>query len=98
MPASPRGVAERSESFKIMIAGGNHSMIKKPRTQKILACTIHRSILLRELRAAEQATRVIYKLPLSGAAAANEEHPLDLPTAGEGVYQIIPRSSGSQLR
>ena len=27
--ASPGGVAERSESFKIMIAGGNHSMIKK---------------------------------------------------------------------
>ena len=25
----PRGVAERSESFKIMIAGGNHSKIKK---------------------------------------------------------------------
>ena len=27
--ASPGGVAERSESFKIMIAGGNHSKIKK---------------------------------------------------------------------
>ena len=27
--ASPEGVAERSESFKIMIAGGNHSKIKK---------------------------------------------------------------------
>ena len=27
--ASPGGVAERSESFKIMIAGGNHSTIKK---------------------------------------------------------------------
>ena len=28
-PWLPRwGVAERSESFKIMIAGGNHSMIK----------------------------------------------------------------------
>ena len=27
--ASPRGVAERSESFKIMIAGGNHSKIRK---------------------------------------------------------------------
>jgi len=25
----PRGVAERSESFKIMIAGGNHSKIRK---------------------------------------------------------------------
>ena len=28
-PASPWGVAERSESFKIMIAGGNHTEIKK---------------------------------------------------------------------
>jgi len=27
--ASPGGVAERSESFKIMIAGGNHTEIKK---------------------------------------------------------------------
>ena len=27
--ASPGGVAERSESFKIMIASGNHSKIKK---------------------------------------------------------------------
>ena len=27
--ASPEGVAERSESFKIMIAGGNHTEIKK---------------------------------------------------------------------
>ena len=27
--ASPEGVAERSESFKIMIAGGNHTKIKK---------------------------------------------------------------------
>ena len=27
--ASPGGVAERSESFKIMIAGDNHSEIKK---------------------------------------------------------------------
>ena len=27
--ASPEGVAERSESFKMMIAGGNHSEIKK---------------------------------------------------------------------
>jgi len=27
--ASPGGVAERSESFKIMIAGGNHSKIEK---------------------------------------------------------------------
>ena len=27
--ASPEGVAERSESFKIMIAGGNHSKIRK---------------------------------------------------------------------
>ena len=27
--ASPGGVAERSESFKMMIAGGNHSEIKK---------------------------------------------------------------------
>ena len=36
-PASPRGVAERSESFKIMIAGGNHSMIKKPRSASPLA-------------------------------------------------------------
>ena len=26
---SPEGVAERSESFKIMIAGGNHTKIKK---------------------------------------------------------------------
>ena len=26
--ASPEGVAERSESFKIMIAGGNHTDIK----------------------------------------------------------------------
>ena len=25
----PEGVAERSESFKMMIAGGNHSEIKK---------------------------------------------------------------------
>ena len=30
--------------------------------------------------------------------ATNEEHPLDLPTAGEGVYQIIPRLSGSRPR
>ena len=36
-PASPWGVAERSESFKIMIAGGNHSMIKKPRSASPLA-------------------------------------------------------------
>ena len=27
--ASPEGVAERSESFKIMIASGNHSKIRK---------------------------------------------------------------------
>ena len=27
--ASPEGVAERIESFKMMIAGGNHSEIKK---------------------------------------------------------------------
>ena len=27
--ASPEGVAERSESFKMMIAGGNHTEIKK---------------------------------------------------------------------
>ena len=27
--ASPEGVAERSESFKMMIAGGNHSKIRK---------------------------------------------------------------------
>ena len=27
--ASPGGVAERSESFKIMIASGNHSKIEK---------------------------------------------------------------------
>ena len=27
--ASPGGVAERSESFKMMIAGGNHTVIKK---------------------------------------------------------------------
>ena len=27
--ASPGGVAERSESFKILIAGGNHSKIEK---------------------------------------------------------------------
>ena len=27
--ASPEGVAERSEYFKIMIAGGNHTEIKK---------------------------------------------------------------------
>ena len=27
--ASPEGVAERSESFKMMIAGGNHTVIKK---------------------------------------------------------------------
>ena len=27
--ASPEGVAERSESFKIMIAGGNHSTVER---------------------------------------------------------------------
>ena len=48
-PASPRGVAERSESFKIMIAGGNHSMIKKPRTQKHLAIAMQKTTLLRIL-------------------------------------------------
>ena len=50
-PCRPwKGVAERSESFKIMIAGGNHSMVKKPRTQKILANIIHRSTRLRGRR------------------------------------------------
>ena len=33
-----------------MIAGGNHSMVKKPRTQKILANIIHRSTRLRGRR------------------------------------------------
>ena len=34
--ASPGGVAERSESFKIMIASGNHSKIKKLSAMTVL--------------------------------------------------------------
>ena len=58
-----------------MIAGDNHSMIKKPRTQKTLDITIQQSTLLRELRVAKLAT------PTAGTAK-----PLDCTIQ----YSILP--------
>ena len=76
-PASPWGVAERSESFKIMIAGGNHSMIKKPRSASPLAV---RELLVRT---------VYYGALANGDTAAYQQTAPRLCTAARYTLEMI---------